>query len=56
MALYVPSRFPVFDGTIRRTDWMGSGANLRKYMTISDVAGSLKPLMTSPQAVLRAGI
>jgi hypothetical protein len=35
---------------------MGPDANLRKYMTNLDVAGSLKPLMTSPWACLRAGL
>jgi hypothetical protein len=56
MALYVPFRFSVSYGTIRRADWMGQGANLRKYMTNFDVAGTLKPLMTSPWACLRAGL
>ena len=39
--------FSFLSETIRRADWMGLGANLRKYMTILHVAGSSKPLVTS---------
>ncbi len=35
---------------------MGSSANLRKYMTILDVAGNFKPLMPSLRVGPRAGI